>query len=249
MHVPAAQLLGRDDLAGGRLHQRRAAQEDRALVLDDDRLVGHRGHVGAAGGARAHHRGHLRDALRGERGLVEEDPAEVVAVGEDLVLQRQERAAGVDQVDAGQPVGPRHLLGPQVLLDRHRVVGAALDGGVVGHHHALPARHAADAGDQAGGRYGVRCPRLRRRTRRAVHPGRGQGAQLQEGAAGVEQPVDPVAHQQLAPRQVPLAGGLRPAPPYDGQPGAQVLGELPQVDHRARLAIANLLRHPRRSRR
>ncbi len=75
------------------------------------------------------------------RRLVEEDPAEVLAVGEDLVLQRQERAAGVDEVDARQPVLQRDLLRAQVLLDRHRVVGAALDGGVVGDDDAAPAVH------------------------------------------------------------------------------------------------------------
>ena len=78
--------------------------------------------------------------LRRHRRLVEEDPPEVLAVGEDVVLQRQERAAGVDQVDARQPVVERDLLRAQVLLDRHRVVGAALDGGVVGDDHALAAR-------------------------------------------------------------------------------------------------------------
>ena len=55
VHVAAAELLGGDHLAGRRLHQRRAAEEDRALVPDDDRLVAHRRHVGAARGARAHH--------------------------------------------------------------------------------------------------------------------------------------------------------------------------------------------------
>ena len=60
VHVAAAQVLGADDLADRRLHQRRAAQEDRALVLDDDGLVAHRRHVGAAGRARAHHHGDLR---------------------------------------------------------------------------------------------------------------------------------------------------------------------------------------------
>ena len=68
----------------------------------------------------------------GHARLVEEDPAEVVAVGEHLVLPRQERAARVDEVEAGQPVGGGDLLRPQVLLDRHRVVGAALDRRVVG---------------------------------------------------------------------------------------------------------------------
>jgi hypothetical protein len=49
-------------------------------------------------------RGDLRDAGAPTSRLVVEDAAEVLAVGEDLVLQRQERAAGVDQVDARQPV-------------------------------------------------------------------------------------------------------------------------------------------------
>src|SRR5207253_764539 len=79
VHVAAAEVFRADHLAGGRLHQRRAAQEDGALVLDDDRLVAHGRHVGAAGGARAHHHGQLRDALRAEVGLVVEDAAEVVA--------------------------------------------------------------------------------------------------------------------------------------------------------------------------
>ena len=82
--------------------------------------------------------------------LVVEDPPEVVAVGEHLGLQRQERAAGVDQVDARQPVLGRDLLRPQVLLDGQRVVRAALHGGVVGDDHARPARDPADAGDDAG---------------------------------------------------------------------------------------------------
>ena len=71
--------------------------------------------------------------------LVEEDAAEVVAVGEDLVLQRQEGAAGVDEVDAREAVLLGDLLGAQVLLDRERVVGAALHGGVVGDDDALAA--------------------------------------------------------------------------------------------------------------
>ena len=138
VEVAAAEILGRHDLAGGRLHQRRAAEEDRALVADDHRLVAHRRHVRAARGARAEHGGDLGDAARRELGLVVEDPPEVVAVGEHLVLGRQERPAGVDEVDARQPVLERDLLGPQVLLDRHRVVRAALDGGVVGDDHAAP---------------------------------------------------------------------------------------------------------------
>ena len=131
MDVGAAQLLGRHVLAGRGLHERRAAEEDRASALDDDRLVAHRRDVRAAGRARAHHERHLRDARGRHPGLVVEDAAEVIAIGEDLGLERQERAAGIDEVEARKLVLERDLLGSQVLLDRHRVVGAALDGGVV----------------------------------------------------------------------------------------------------------------------
>ena len=230
MHVAAAELLGGDDLAGRGLHQRRAAEEDRALVADDDALVRHRRDVGAAGGAGAHHAGDLRDALGREVGLVEEDPAEVLPVGEDVVLHRQERAAGVDEVDARQPVVGGDGLRAEVLLHRDRVVGAALDRRVVGDDHGLLAADPADAGHDAGARHGV-----------VVHPGRGQRAQLEERAARVEQPVHPVAHQQLAARGVLLAGRLRAAQAHGGQPLAQVGDELPHVlCHPARLAIINL---------
>ena len=98
--------------------------------------------------------------------LVVEDAAEVVAVGEHLGLQRQERAARVHEVQAGQPVLERDLLRAQVLLHREREVGAALHGRVVGDHHHLAAAHAADAADEARrGRLAARrarTPRARR---------------------------------------------------------------------------------------
>ena len=191
VHVGATQFLGRDHFTGGRLHQRRAAEEDRALLAHDHGLVAHRRHIGATGGAAAHHAGDLRNALRRQVGLVVEDAAEMVAVGEDFVLQRQERATGIDQVDARQVVLLGDLLRAQVLLHRHRVVGAALDRGVVGHDHAFHAADAADAGHHARGRHGV-----------FVHAMRGQRRDFQKGAAGVEQGVDAVAHQQLAARGV-----------------------------------------------
>ena len=135
--VAPAQLLGRDLLAGRGLHERRPAQEDRAGALDDDGLVAHRRDIRAAGRAAAHDQRDLRDAGGRHAGLVVEDPAEVLAVREDLGLEGQERAAGVDEVDAGQPVLERDLLGAQVLLDGDRVVGAALDRRVIGDDDAL----------------------------------------------------------------------------------------------------------------
>jgi hypothetical protein len=103
------------------------------------RLVRHRRHIGAAGGAGAHDHGDLRDALGRHVGLVVEDAPEMVAVGKHLVLVGQVGAAAVHQVDAGQAVLRGDLLRAQVLLDRHRVVGAALHRGVVADDHDLAA--------------------------------------------------------------------------------------------------------------
>ena len=200
MQVAAAEFLSGDHLAGGGLHQRRAAKKDAALIPDDHVFVAHRGHVGAAGRARAQHRGDLRDAAFRHRGLVVEDAAEVLAVREHLVLPGQERAARVDEVDTRQVVVQRHLLGAQVLLDRHRVVGAALDGRVVGDDDALAAFDAADPGDDA-----------RRRRVAVVHAVGGQRAEFEERRAGVGQGVHPVARQQLAAADVAVAGTVRAA--------------------------------------
>ena len=151
VHVAAAELLGRRLLARGRLDQRRPAEEDRALVAHDDALVAHRRDVGAARRARCPSRRRsagcrartsapgCRRCARSARGP-----------GKTSDCMRQERAARVDQVDAGQAVLQRDLLRAQVLLDRHRVVGAALDRGVVGDDHALAPVHHADAGDEPG---------------------------------------------------------------------------------------------------
>jgi hypothetical protein len=200
VQLASAQLLGGHLLAGGRLHQRRAAQEDRPLLAHDHGLVAHRGHVRAACRARPHDHRDLRDALGGHRGLVEEDAAEVPLVGEDLVLHGQEGPARVDQVHTREAVLPRDLLRAQMLLDGHREVGAALDRGVVGHDDHLAPRDPADAGDDA-------CPRRLV----IVEAVGGQRRQLQEGRARVEQPLHPLARQQLAARDVTL-GRLLPSP-------------------------------------
>ena len=210
VHVGAAELLGRHVLAGRRLHERRAADEDRPRALDDHRLVAHRRHVCAAGGARAHHHGDLRDPFSGHARLVVEDAAEVLAVGEDLGLQRQKGAAGVDEVDARQPVLLRHLLRAQVLFHRQREVGAALHRRVVGDDDALLPLDDADAGDDPG----------RGRARRTVP--RGERVQLEQRGARVDQPVDPLAGGQLAARTVPLDRLLAAAAGDERRPLAQL---------------------------
>ena len=48
MDIGAAEILGADLFAGGRLHEGRATEEDGSLTLDDDGLVANRGNIRAA---------------------------------------------------------------------------------------------------------------------------------------------------------------------------------------------------------
>ncbi len=231
--VGAAELLGRHVLPGRRLHERRAADEDRPRAAHDHGLVRHRGHVRTAGGAGAHHDGDLRDALRRHPRLVEEDPTEVVAVGEDLGLQRQEGAAGVDEVDAREPVLLGDLLRAQVLLHGEREVRAALDGRVVRDDHALAALDDADAGDDPGAR----------RVAVVQLPG-GERVQLEERGAGIDEPVDPLPGRQLPARAVPFRRLLAAAGRDQRRPLAQLGDERlhPLAPAREHLGVAVELR-------
>ena len=124
----------------------------------------------------------------------------MVAVGENLGLQRQEGAARVDEVDARQPVLDRHLLRAQVLLHRQREIRAALHRGIVRDDHAVASLDDADA-----------CDDPRRGSLPVVEFPRGQGAQLEERRPRVEQPVDPLACRQLSPGAMSLEGVLAAA--------------------------------------
>src|SRR5207253_2389643 len=145
---------------------------------------------------------------------VVDDAAEVVAVGEHLTLRRQKRPAALHQVHAGEAVVARDLLGAQVLLDCDRIVGAALDGGVVGDDDAFAARDAADAGQHPGA---GDLP--------AVHAMRGELRELQERAAGVEQHADTLARGELAGRLVLVGSGLRAAARRPARRAPQILDQ------------------------
>ena len=211
MDVGAAQLLRAHLLAGCRLHQRRPPKEDRALIADDDALVRHRRHIGAAGGAGAHHDRDLGNACSRHAGLIVEDAAEVALVGEDFILQRQERAAGIDHVDAGQMILARDLLRAQMLLHRHRIVGTALDGGIVGDDNAFAAADAADAGDQARGMNVA-----------AVHAVRGQRRQFEKRRPRIKQQIDALARKQFSARHMPRSRLFAAALHRGVELGAQV---------------------------
>jgi hypothetical protein len=136
----------------------------------------------------------------------------VFAVREHLVLARQERSAGVDQIEAGQPVLTRDLLCAQMFLDGDRVVGAALHRRVVGDDHAFATGDSADACDHSGARALV-----------AVHAVGGQRRHFQQWAARVQQTVHPVTRQKFPAAYVPFAGAFRSAERRGGQLRAQLI--------------------------
>ena len=151
--------------------------------------------------------------------LVEEDAAEVIAIGEDLRLERQERASRVDQIDAGQAVLERDLLRADVLPDGHRIVRAALDGRVVGDDQDFAAGHAADAGDDAG----RRAPRCRTDPTRRAERARGT---VSRGSSSLSMRS---RDRQLALLAVTLDVSIAAAAPDDGGPFAQLGDERRQA--------------------
>ncbi len=229
VNIGTAEVFGTHHFTGGGLYQGWPGEEDGRLLAHHDRFVGHRWHVGTAGGARAHHHCNLRNAQRAHVGLVEEDPPEVLAVGEHFVLAWQVGAARVHQVDARQAVLQGDGLRTQVLLHRQRVVGTAFYRGVVGHDHAFHAFDAADAGDHARSGHVF-----------AIYLMGSQLADFEERRARVQQAVDALARQQLATRSVPL---LCLGPTTLGHLGEQAAQGLDLFEHGR--AVAGELRRTR----
>ena len=121
----------------------------------------------------------------------------MVTVREDFVLAGQEGTARIHQVDARQAVLAGNFLGTQVLFHRKWEIGAAFYRGVVGHNHALNARHPTNPGDHACGRYLTVVNVMRR-----------QRGKLQKRRAFINQMVDAVTHVQLATALMAGAGFL-----------------------------------------
>ena len=150
----------------------------------------------------------------------------MVAVGKDLVLRRQKSPARIDQIEAGQPVVARDLLGAKVLLDGHREIGAALDRRIIGDDDAFAAHDPPDTGDNPG-----------RRHLAVIHAEGGELRQFEKGRTRVEQGPHPLARQQLAAPKMPppRLGPATLADLFDVLP--QILDERP---HRRRICREHL---------
>ena len=197
MHVSAAQILGTHHLSSSGFDQRRTGQEDRTLILYDDRDVRHRRNICSACCTRAHHHGDLGNTLRAHPRLIIENPPKMVAIREHFVLIGQVRAAGVHQIDAGQIAFLGNFLGAQVLFHGHRVIGPALHRRIVADHHHLTAMHLPHTGNH---------PRRWRRT--VVKPMGRQSAHFQKWRTRIQQIRHPTARQHFAPAFVACARGL-----------------------------------------
>ena len=212
VHITTPQIFRADHLAGGCFYQRRAAEENGSLVFDDDGFIAHGRHIRAACGAGSHHHRDLRYALGGHIGLIEEDATEVIAIRKHFILIRQVRTTGVHQINTRQIILLRDFLRTQMLLDRHRIVSAALDGGVVAHDDAFNAFDAAYARDDAGARGGM-----------VIHVVSGQLRKFKKRRAGIEQLVHALARQQLATCSMLFTGFFATAERKLFDMGAQII--------------------------
>ncbi len=188
VHGGAAQLLVGRFLAGGHLDQGRAAQKDLGPLLDHDDVVAHAGDVGTPGGGVAEDDGHRRQGGSRAPGQIPERPS---PGDEQLGLRRQVGPTRLHQVDDGEPVLEGDVGGPGPLPEGKGVHGPAPHGGVVGGDEAL---HALDHAD----------PDDRRRPDRVLGAPRRQGGELEEGGVAVEEQLDALTGQELAPVTVPL---------------------------------------------
>ena len=115
----------------------------------------------------------------------------MIAVGKDFVLLGQERAAGVDEIYAGQSVLLRDFLCTQVLLDGERIIRATFDGGIIGNNHAVSVADLSYSGDNSGRRHLVIVQAIGREL-----------PYFQKRRAAINKCPDSVPGQQLAACQV-----------------------------------------------
>ena len=212
VHARAAHLLEADRLADHHLRHSRRAEVHRGVAVAHDHDVAEGRDVGAARGARPEQHADLGNDAR-ELDLGVEDPPRAAAAGEHLDLVGDARAGRVDQVDHRHQVLERLLLDADDLLDGLGSPRAGLDGRVVGHQRDRAPAHRGHSGDHAVGPEAVLLPV-------------GEQRILDEGA-GIDEPLDALAHGQLALVLRLVVVALRAAP-------AGALERLLQAWHRGR---------------
>ncbi len=174
MHLRAAQFLAAGFLTDRGFHQRGAGQIKPAAFGHEQRVAHHR-QIAAAGHAIPHDRRELRYALRADDGVIAKDAAEIVLVGENLILHREEHAGRIDEVENRQLVIQRKSLGPQHFLARGGKERAGFHRRVVHDDDTQPLHDAPEPHHHAGRRDAARL---------GVHAFGGPEAQFEEVRQG-----------------------------------------------------------------
>ena len=76
----------------------------------------------------------------------------MIFVRENFGLIREVAAATIDQINTGQAVLARNLLGARLFFTGHRVISAAFDRCVITDNHDLAARDASNTRNQPSAR-------------------------------------------------------------------------------------------------
>ncbi len=188
VHFRAAQFFGGNFLSDCRLHQRRPREKESRTFRHQD-VIAHHGQIRAARDAHSHDGRDLGNAHGAHDGVVAEHAAEIVGVGEDVFLQRQENASGIDQVNRGNMIVDGNILRANHFFRREREESPGFHRRVVGDdHHQTPA-DSPEAGDRARGRRAA--PLL-------VHFVRGVNSQLEKRSVRIDQLGDALARGQAA---------------------------------------------------
>ena len=137
VHLRAAQFFSGNFLPDRGLHQRRPREEE-SRTFGHQNVIAHHRQVRAARDAHPHDGGDLRNAHGAHDGVVAEDAAEIVGIGENIFLQRQKYARGIDQINRGNVIFDGNILRADDFLRREREERSGLHRGVVGddHHQA-----------------------------------------------------------------------------------------------------------------
>ena len=93
----------------------------------------------------------MRNSCGRDDGVVAKDAAEIVFIGKDFILHRQEDAGRIDEVNYGQGAFKSDALGANQLLGGLRKEGAGFYSRIVGDDHARNAGDVTDAGDSPRG--------------------------------------------------------------------------------------------------
>ena len=147
VHFCAAEFFGGSFLADGGLDEGGTGEEEAGAFGHED-VIAHDREIRAAGDAHAHDGGDLRDAHGAHDGVVAEDAAEIVSVGEDVFLEGEEHAGGVDEINGGDAIFDGDVLGANHFFRGHGEKRAGFYGGVVDDEHEGAAGNFGQAGDR-----------------------------------------------------------------------------------------------------